>query len=384
MIPEPQRTYLLELLTTLGPAADEFVLVGGQALKFVLAKARATKDFDFLLDAIALRERPANIAEKLTALGYAVVPESRNFQFQKPIPGTNEVMRVEFMAPNELKKGNDFRVAIEKGLHARECLGGTIALRESDLHDVHGTLPDGKPARVNLRVTRPNALVLLKLLALDDRYRNLRGPEHAQHDRDEAIVHASDIIPILNAVADITALREAFYGQFAEDVELGIRATDHLRTYFREDTSPGMLLYEESLRAGVPIDRDSRAQLADEFLLAARMMAEIVSSEAFSALRFAIDDVCNIDQRRTLAEDFLRGLANAGVPVSSEQAIQFFPGEVFGGAYHRGQAFQTSAHEEIQKLGKGERTLLTGYWKIKSAVLLNEATFKEQFGRIIA
>jgi predicted nucleotidyltransferase len=46
MIPEPQKTYLLELLTTLGPAADEFVLVGGQALKFVLAKARTTKDFD--------------------------------------------------------------------------------------------------------------------------------------------------------------------------------------------------------------------------------------------------------------------------------------------------------------------------------------------------
>jgi hypothetical protein len=80
-----------------------------------------------------------------------------------------------------------------------------------------------------------------------------RGPEHAQHDRDEAIVHASDIIAILNAVVDITALREAFYGQFAEDVELGIRATDHLRTYFWEDASPGMLLYEESLRAGAPL-----------------------------------------------------------------------------------------------------------------------------------
>jgi hypothetical protein len=81
MIPEPQKTYLLELLTTLGPAAGEFVLVGGQALKFVLAAARATKDFDFLLDAIALREKPANVAENLMALDYTVVPESRNFQF---------------------------------------------------------------------------------------------------------------------------------------------------------------------------------------------------------------------------------------------------------------------------------------------------------------
>ncbi len=104
MIPEPQKTYLLELLAALGPAAGDFVLVGGQALKFVLAEARATRDFDFLLDAISLREKPANIAEKLGALGYTVVPESRNFQFQKPIPGTNEVMRVEFMAPRELSE----------------------------------------------------------------------------------------------------------------------------------------------------------------------------------------------------------------------------------------------------------------------------------------
>jgi hypothetical protein len=115
-------TYLLELLTTLGPAADEFVLVGGQALKFVLAKARATKDFDFLLDAIALRERPANIAEKLTALGYAVVPESRNFRFQKPIPGTNEVMRVEFMASVPCTScKSDSRSAIVPPRHSRAC-----------------------------------------------------------------------------------------------------------------------------------------------------------------------------------------------------------------------------------------------------------------------
>ncbi len=382
MIPEPQKTYLLELLAALGPAANEFVLVGGQALKFVLAEARATRDFDFLLDAIALRENPANVAEKLAALHYTVVPESRNFQFQKPIPGTNEIMRVEFMAPQELKRGNDFRIAIEKELHARECLGGTIALQESDLHEVTGALPDGTPAQINLRVTRPHALVLLKLLALDDRYRNVRGPEHAAHDRDEARVHASDIIAILNAAIDIAAFREAFYSQFAGDPALGIRVTDHLRDYFQEDTSPGILLYEESLRTGAPVDRNARTQLADELRRASRMMTEIIPSGSFSALRFAVDDICNIDQRRGLAEDFLQGLMNAGVPVSSEQAIQFFPGEVFGGAYRRGDVFKTSAYEEVRKLSTGEQTLMAGYWRIRSTALLNDEGFKVRFGVI--
>ena len=383
MIPEPQKTYLLELLAALGPAAGDFVLVGGQALKFVLAEARATRDFDFLLDAISLREKPANIAGKLDALGYKVVPESRNFQFQKPIPGTNEVMRVEFMAPRELKRDNDFRVDIEKGLHARECLGGIIALHESDIHEVHGVLPGGTPARASLRVTRAHALAFLKLLALDDRYRNLRGPEHAEHDRNEARIHAADIIAILNAALDIAAFREAFYGQFTSDPMLGIRVAELLRTCFREDTSPGMLLYEESLRSGGPVDRETRAQLAAELRRAFRMVTDILPSEVFAALRSAVDDVCNLDQRRGLTEDFLRGLENAGVNVSSEQAIQFFPGEVFGGAYARGQVFQTSAHQEFQKLREGEKVLLAGYWKLRSAILLADQGFTSQFGRIM-
>jgi hypothetical protein len=114
------------------------------------------------------------------------------------------------------------------------------------------------------------------------------------------------------------------------------------------------------------------------------MMREIIPSEAFSALRFAVDDICNIDQRRALAEDLLRGLANAGLPLSSELAIQFFPGEVFGGAFGRGQVFQTNAYEEMQKLSKGEKAILAAYWKMRSAVLLNDDDFKARFGRILA
>jgi hypothetical protein len=384
MIPEPQKTYLLELLTKLGPAADEFVLVGGQALKFVLEGARATKDFDFILDAVALREKPAHVGEKLAALGYAVVPESRNFQFQKPIPGTKETMRVEFMAPDEPKRGKDFRVTIEKGLHARECIGGAIALEQSDLHELQGSLPDGTPARADLRVTRGHALVLLKLLALHDRYKNIRGPEQAEHDRDEARVHASDIIAILNATLDPVAFREAFYGQFAADAGFGIRVSDHIRDYFQTDTSPGILLYEESLREGAPTDRATRSQLAAELERAFRMMATIVPSAAFSALRFAIDNLCNIEHNRGLAEDLLKGLASTGVALSSKQAIGFFPGEVFGGAFARGQVFEISAFEEMRKLDKGETILLAGYWRRQSAALLDDEAFKARYAKIMA
>jgi hypothetical protein len=80
MIPEPQRTYVLELLAALGSAADDFVVAGAHAIKFAVAKARGTKDVDFILNVIALRKEPLQLAKVFESLGYTPVPESRNFQ----------------------------------------------------------------------------------------------------------------------------------------------------------------------------------------------------------------------------------------------------------------------------------------------------------------
>ena len=63
MIPEPQRTYVLELLQALGPIADDFVVAGAQAMKFMLRQARATKDIAFVLDAVSLRGQKESVAQ---------------------------------------------------------------------------------------------------------------------------------------------------------------------------------------------------------------------------------------------------------------------------------------------------------------------------------
>ena len=71
MIPEPQRTYLLELLHALGPAASDFVVAGAQAMRFMMDQARATKDIDFVLDVVKLRTEPLALGLRLADLGYA-------------------------------------------------------------------------------------------------------------------------------------------------------------------------------------------------------------------------------------------------------------------------------------------------------------------------
>src|SRR5208283_1130536 len=204
VIPEPQKTYVLELLQALGPAADEFVVAGAQAMKFMVDRARATKDIDFVLDVLRLRSESFSLSDELKKLGYKPVHGARNFQFEKPIPDSSDIMRIEFMAPEELKRSkNDFRVDVQSGIHARACTGGTIAVAQSEIHQLEGRLPDGSEFTGSVRVTEPHALVMLKLLALEDRYRNIRGPAEAGHDREEARTHAADIVAIISAQADV-------------------------------------------------------------------------------------------------------------------------------------------------------------------------------------
>ncbi|MGD0011727.1 MAG: nucleotidyl transferase AbiEii/AbiGii toxin family protein [Terriglobia bacterium] len=275
MIPEPQRTYLLELLTALGPAAHGLTLVGGHALRFMIARPRSTRDFDFVLDVAYLRGCDTSLASVLASLGYSVDENARNFQFEKPIPNSPEVMRIEFMAPAEFVRKGEIRVDVQSGVHGRACVGGSIVVVETDKHEVVGSLPDGKPARAEVQVTRAHAFVLLKLLALDDRYRNVRGPTHAEHNREEARTHAGDIVAVLSAQTNLGEFRKRFGSQFGPGTALKGGTYQIIRDYFGDETRPGLVLYGESLIASLPSGETVR-DLGSELLRAQRFVSSLL------------------------------------------------------------------------------------------------------------
>jgi hypothetical protein len=276
VIPEPQRTYVLELLAALGPAATEFVIAGAQAIKFAVNDARGTKDIDFILDVVAVRARPLQLNALLKELGYAVVSGARNFQFEKPVPNSAETMRIEFMAPEEFKRSSDFRVDVQEGIHARACTGGTIALTQSDDYPLEGTLPDGKPYATKIRVTRSHALVMLKLLAMYDRYHNIRGPLEWQHDREEAQTHAADIVAIVKNQPDLVLFSRHFDEQFQRDADLASRVNRILLDFFRGAVAPGYLLYEEYLASTLPAGRATRIEIREESARTHRILQNIL------------------------------------------------------------------------------------------------------------
>ena len=383
MIPEPQRTYLLELLKALGPAADDFVIAGAQAIKFMLKVARATKDIDFVLDIARLRERSPDLRNKLAELNYEVVPGSNNFQFEKTIPGSKEVMRIEFMAPEEFKREKDFRVDVDKEVHARSCSGGSIAISESSVHVVKGKLPDGSPFEAPVRVTEPHALVMLKLLALDDRYRNIRGPAQAQHDREEARTHSADIVAVITGQPDLAKFRENFENQFRQDPGLGMRSLKILDGYFRENVSPGLLVYEESIVANQPLDRRASEEVALEISRAHAMMTKVLPCE-FHTLAQAVEECCDIKTGRRLTEAFLVNLKQTRIKITEPLALERIPAESFGGAFRKGDTFTISASEALKKLTPMEVSLLVSHLNGCAQALRNDRDLADRFGSVLS
>jgi hypothetical protein len=383
MIPEPQRTYVLELLRALGGAGNEFVVAGAQAMKFMLQGARATRDIDFVLNVIALRCEGAPIAATLKELGYLAVPGSQNFQFYKPILGSAEVMRIEFMAPEELKREKDFRVDVQQGLHARACTGGEIAIAQSRVYEIVGTLPDGTPYSAPIRVTLPHPLIMLKMLALDDRFRNIRGPAEARHDREAARTHAADIIAVLKVQGDLKIFQQAFEEQFALDPALGIRVLKIADEYFRRDTAPGLLVYEEQLSGDRPLDRTSRLEVARELNAAHRTMLEILPSTRFYQLIVGIEESCDGERTPNLVLEFLTNLGQAGVAIDSPEALALLPVSVFGGAEDPAQPGVADTRQVLEGLPRAELHLATFWLEIQSEAMRANLDLRARYPKVL-
>ncbi len=379
VIPEPQRTYFLELLDALGPAADDFVVAGAQAMKFVVEKARATKDVDFLLNVLALRKESVQLAPIFEKLGYMPLPESRNFQFAKAIPGSAEKMRIEFMAPEEYKREKDFRVDIQDGVRARACTGGSIAPAQCHLHTISGKLPTGVPCIVQVRVTQPHALVMLKLLALADRYNNIRGPKEARHDREEAQTHAADIVAIVTALPDVGRFSNKFLTQFLTGPQLGIRVLRILADFFRHAASPGLIVHTEYLAANLPAERATAEALRRETETAQRIVAQILPAPEFLALAASVEESTEIERGAPFVEEYLLTLESARIPIADPLALTSLPGGAFSGAYKPGAKFVMSASEPLQKVSDAQRNLLHAYLQRKLQVLQNNEALVAKF-----
>ena len=245
-VTELQKSHLIELLFELKELADSFVLIGGQALPYLTKSPRTTKDIDFILDVIALRNTDKSIADVLNRLNYK--SDTQYFQFVKEINPELKI-RIEFLATEKEKRKNNIRVYIQDNVHARSCTGAEIAVKESYIENLKGLLPNGRAAEVKIRVVSAHALLMLKLFAMDDKYKNIRGPDKLKEDRNEARVHSADIIKIVHEHIQNPDFIKSFWSQFDAEKELKERCHDIISSYYNDINGIGIILYEEFLKA---------------------------------------------------------------------------------------------------------------------------------------
>ena len=117
---------------------------------------------------------------------------------------------------------------------------------------------------------------MLKFLAMDERYRNIRGPAHRDHDRQEARTHADDIVAVLTAQANLDEFRKDFADQFSQDAALKARTFEIIKAYFGDESLPGVALYRESLVASLPAGESVR-DFTSELRRAQRLVSRLLS-----------------------------------------------------------------------------------------------------------
>jgi hypothetical protein len=93
---------------------------------------------------------------------------------------------------------------------------------------------------------------MLKIIAVDDRYKNIRGVGHTDHDRDEARINAN--------------FTDKFWRQLNNNTSLKDRIVEILKTYYADIAAPGIQLYREFIRMqkGENLDEDEERRTIRE------------------------------------------------------------------------------------------------------------------------
>lgn len=182
-VPPPEyvlaRSVLLDALQALSPHLDALVLVGAQAVYLhtgdaELIVAPTTTDADLALHPAKLLDEPL-LEDALRVAGFELGANPGAWRGRHGVA-------VDLMVPEALSGGSSRRSArlpIHGDRAARRTTGLEAALIDNELHDIRAL--DGQdPRAVRLRVAGPAALLVAKVIKIDER----RDSPHRHQPKD--------------------------------------------------------------------------------------------------------------------------------------------------------------------------------------------------------
>ncbi|WP_396271090.1 nucleotidyl transferase AbiEii/AbiGii toxin family protein [Ideonella sp.] len=168
---------LLEIGQVLGAYRDRFVIIGGSVPWLLFPNAQpahvGTMDVDLSLDAEALGDGDyKTLVELLEAAGYErSAPGMRFFQLRRSVDlgaGAPITVIIDLLMPREatFEKNKPPLIA---NFAVQRADGAGVALRSFLNHKLEGTMPDGRPNSLEIRVASIPALLVMKGYALAGR-----------------------------------------------------------------------------------------------------------------------------------------------------------------------------------------------------------------------
>jgi len=169
---EAARAILLEVLSALGPWRNEMVIVGGWVpdLLYPAKNHMGSLDVDLAIFPSAIGGNVyTSIRERLTQIGYTM--QSSPTRFLKLLPGLNGPIKVDLITGQYASNQKQDSIQIDD-IRINALRGIDLAFEASEPIAIEGRMPDGSINQVTARLVTPEAFILIKAIALDERIKD--------------------------------------------------------------------------------------------------------------------------------------------------------------------------------------------------------------------
>lgn len=163
------RAVLIEVANVLGAYRPHLVLVGGWVpeLLFPNKGHLGSIDVDLAVAPTALADDAyQSILKRMLEAGYS--QESAPTRFVKQVAGATMPVKVDLIS-GQYQGGEKAEAITVNELRINSLRGIDLAFQACDEIDVSGVMPDGTRNDVRVRIVRPEAFILVKAFALNER-----------------------------------------------------------------------------------------------------------------------------------------------------------------------------------------------------------------------
>ena len=166
---EAARAVLLEVLNALGGMRDDLVIVGGWVpdLLYPSSNHMGSLDVDLAVSPKAIGGNAySSIRECLSQLGYTM--QESPTRFFKQLPGLANPIKIDLITGLYVSQQRQASILVDE-IRINALRGIDLAFEASETLTVDGRMPDGSINQVTARLVSPEAYILIKAIAMDER-----------------------------------------------------------------------------------------------------------------------------------------------------------------------------------------------------------------------